>query len=64
MGEYTTEAFGDYILGTNHMIGPGGKGSNQAVAIAKAGGNVNFISKIGNDQYGKMAKKNVLRIWS
>ncbi|PPR40704.1 MAG: Ribokinase [Alphaproteobacteria bacterium MarineAlpha5_Bin12] len=48
---------GETILGTNHMIGPGGKGSNQAVAIAKAGGNVNFISKIGNDQYGKMAKE-------
>ena len=25
---------GETILGTNHMIGPGGKGSNQAVAIS------------------------------
>jgi len=38
-------------------VGPGGKGSNQAVAAGKAGANVNFISKIGNDNYGNMAKK-------
>ena len=35
----------------------GGKGSNQAVAAAKAGCEVHFISKIGTDQYGDMAKK-------
>ena len=43
---------GETVLGQEHVIGPGGKGSNQAVAVAKAGGEVNFISKIGNDQYG------------
>ena len=48
-------AEGETVLGYDHVIGPGGKGSNQAVAAAKAGGNVNFISKIGNDQYGEMA---------
>ena len=46
---------GETVLGQNHVIGPGGKGSNQAVAAAKAGGKVSFISKIGNDQYGKIA---------
>ena len=46
---------GESVLGQEHVIGPGGKGSNQAVAVAKAGGKVNFISKIGNDQYGEMA---------
>ena len=46
---------GETILGYQHVIGPGGKGSNQAVAVAKAGGSVNFISKIGDDQYGKLA---------
>ena len=39
------------------VIGPGGKGSNQAVAAAKSGAQVSFISRIGNDDYGKMAKK-------
>lgn len=46
---------GETVLGQEHVIGPGGKGSNQAVGIAKAGGNVNFISKIGDDQFGQMA---------
>jgi ribokinase len=46
---------GQTILGTKHTIGPGGKGSNQAVAAARSGGNVNFITKIGEDAYGEMA---------
>ena len=48
---------GETILGKDFVIGPGGKGSNQAVAVAKAGGNAKFISKIGDDQFGKMAIK-------
>jgi len=48
---------GQTVLGDDFVVGPGGKGSNQAVAAGKAGANVNFISKIGNDDYGKMAKK-------
>ena len=46
---------GETVLGENYVIGPGGKGSNQAVASAKAGGKTYFISKIGDDQYGQMA---------
>jgi len=48
---------GETILGNNFVIGPGGKGSNQAVAAAKAGAQTYFISKIGDDQFGEMAKK-------
>jgi len=48
---------GETILGNNFVIGPGGKGSNQAVAAAKAGVSTFFISKIGDDQFGQMAKK-------
>ena len=48
---------GETILGNNFVIGPGGKGSNQAVAAAKAGVKTYFISKIGDDQFGEMAKK-------
>ena len=48
---------GQTVLGDNFVVGPGGKGSNQAVAAGKAGANVSFISKIGNDDYGKMAKQ-------
>ena len=46
---------GETILGDNYKIGPGGKGCNQAIAIARLGGKVNFISKLGNDEYGKLA---------
>ena len=48
-------AVGETILGNKYNVGPGGKGCNQAVAIARLGGKVNFISKIGKDTYGKLA---------
>ena len=46
---------GETILGSNYNIGPGGKGCNQAIAIAKLGGKVCFITKLGNDSYGDLA---------
>ena len=46
---------GETILGNKFIVGPGGKGSNQAVAAAKAGAKTFFISKIGDDQFGSMA---------
>ena len=46
---------GETILGESYNIGPGGKGCNQAIAISRLGGKVNFISKLGNDDYGKLA---------
>ena len=50
---------GETILGDNYNIGPGGKGCNQAIAISRLGGKVNFISKLGNDDYGKLAIENL-----
>ena len=46
---------GETILGNKYNVGPGGKGCNQAIAIARLGGKVNFISKIGKDSYGELA---------
>ena len=46
---------GETILGDSYNIGPGGKGCNQAIAISRLGGEVNFISKLGDDDYGKLA---------
>ena len=46
---------GETILGNSYNVGPGGKGCNQAIAIARLGGDVNFISKIGKDDYGQLA---------
>ena len=48
-------AVGETILGDKYNIGPGGKGCNQAIAIARLGAKVNFISKIGKDSYGQLA---------
>ena len=46
---------GQTILGDKYIIGPGGKGSNQAIAAARAGGEVSFISKVGKDNYADLA---------
>jgi ribokinase len=48
-------SIGETILGDSYNIGPGGKGCNQAIAISRLGGKVNFISKLGDDDYGKLA---------
>jgi ribokinase len=49
--------WGETRMGASFALGPGGKGSNQAVAAARAGGRVSFISKIGSDPFGEMARR-------
>jgi len=49
-------AWGETLMGPSFQLGPGGKGSNQAVAAARAGGKVSFISKLGPDAFGQMAR--------
>jgi len=49
-------AIGETIAGSGFAMGPGGKGSNQAVAAARVGAKVTFISKIGRDEFGASAK--------
>jgi len=46
---------GETIAGSGFKLGPGGKGSNQAVAAARAGAEVAFISKLGQDDFGAIA---------
>lgn len=46
---------GETILGNEFSIIAGGKGANQAVAGARAGGMVTFVAKVGNDDFGKNA---------
>ena len=46
---------GETIAGSGFKMGPGGKGSNQAVAAARAGATVTFISKVGRDEFGAIA---------
>lgn len=47
---------GETILGNGFALGPGGKGSNQSVASAMAGGNVHFITRLGDDDFAAMAR--------
>ena len=47
---------GETILGQSFALGPGGKGSNQAVAAARAGGAVHFVSRLGQDTFAEMAQ--------
>ena len=46
---------GETILGGIFLMNPGGKGANQAVAAARLGGKVTFITKRGNDLFGNQA---------
>jgi ribokinase len=47
---------GETVPGTAFKMGPGGKGSNQAVAAARAGANVIFCTRIGADAFGDIAQ--------
>ena len=42
---------GQTILGTKYLVGPGGKGSNQAIAAARLNGEISFITKVGKDRH-------------
>jgi len=46
---------GETILGGHFSKAAGGKGANQAVAAARAGGEVYFIAKVGDDIFGESA---------
>lgn len=46
---------GETILGNSFALGPGGKGSNQSVAIARLGGDVTMLTRLGDDAFADMA---------
>ena len=46
---------GETVLGGKFTRAAGGKGANQAVAAARAGGEVTFIARIGRDANGQQA---------
>ena len=45
---------GETVIGESVALSPGGKGSNQAVAAARLGAEVRFISRIGRDSFADM----------
>jgi ribokinase len=48
--------FGETLLGSRFDLGPGGKGSNQAVAAARLGAESHFVGLIGSDRLGEIAR--------
>ncbi len=46
---------GETILGGAFSMAAGGKGANQAVAAARAGGRVTFVARVGDDLFGRQA---------
>lgn len=50
---------GETVNGRKFVTGPGGKGSNQAVAAARLGAQVTFVGRVGQDVFAEIG----LRIW-
>ena len=48
---------GETILGHDFKLGPGGKGSNQAVAVGRLAAPVHFITRTGDDAFAAMAEE-------
>lgn len=48
---------GETVIGGKFSTAAGGKGANQAVAAARAGGSVQFIGRVGSDIFGETALK-------
>ena len=46
---------GETVLGGEFSMAAGGKGANQAVAAARAGGRVTFVARVGDDDFGARA---------
>ena len=47
--------FGETLVGSDFDMGPGGKGSNQAVGVARLGARAHFAGIIGDDRLGEIA---------
>lgn len=52
---------GETLLGGDYARHPGGKGANQAVAAARAGGRVAMIGRVGRDEFGELLVSGLAR---
>jgi ribokinase len=52
---------GETILAEGQATFFGGKGANQAIAAKRLGGDVCFITKVGNDLYGKSYRQHLIK---
>ena len=46
---------GETLIGAGYRVDFGGKGSNQAVGCARLGASVDFVAKVGKDNFAEMA---------
>ena len=46
---------GETIIGHDFMTNQGGKGANQAVAVARLGGTTAFVARVGDDGFGRQS---------
>ncbi len=46
---------GETLMGDNFMTAQGGKGANQAVAVARLGGDATFVCCLGDDAFGNQS---------
>jgi len=47
---------GETVFGSVFLVGPGGKGANQAIAAARLGAKVRFVGCLGTDTFGDLAQ--------
>ena len=52
---------GETLLGGEFITAAGGKGDNQAVGAARAGGRVTLIARVGRDMFGEQAVAGLVR---
>lgn len=52
---------GETLLGGAYARHPGGKGANQAVAAARAGGRVAMVGRVGRDEFGDLLRRGLER---
>lgn len=51
---------GETVLGGDFVALPGGKGANQAIAVARAGGESHLVGAVGRDAFGERLRENLI----